>query len=117
LTDGEWNIDFNHSHFVIGPNIPPHRQVETPKTAASERKVDMSPELAGELKQLLVERKKQAAQPGRASPIITLRIYSYWILGYETDYNGYARQKRKCKQSASTGCREGFWKHRVAVKH
>jgi integrase len=39
--------------------------VETPKTAASERKVDMSPELAAELKRILVEKKKQALAAGK----------------------------------------------------
>jgi len=39
--------------------------VETPKTAASEWKVDMSPELAAELKRVLVEKKKQALAAGK----------------------------------------------------
>jgi integrase len=60
-----WDVDFNHGHILIRRNLPPHRHVVTPKTAASERKVDMSPELAGELKRLLVERKKQALSEGK----------------------------------------------------
>jgi integrase len=43
----QWHdLDFSRGHLLIRRNIPPHRHVETPKTAASERKVDMSPELA-----------------------------------------------------------------------
>ena len=45
-------------------NIPHHRQVETTKTVASQRRVDMSPELAAELKQLRTERRKQALADG-----------------------------------------------------
>jgi integrase len=51
---------------LVRRNIPPHRHVETPKTAASERKVDLSPELAAELKSLLVDKKKQALATGEA---------------------------------------------------
>jgi integrase len=61
-----WDLEFNKGCILVRRNIPPHRHVETPKTAASERKVDLSPELAAELKQLQVERKKQALADGRA---------------------------------------------------
>jgi integrase len=63
----QWHdIDFAKNYIVIRRNIPHHRQVETTKTAASERKVDMSPELAAELKRLRTERKKQALAGGEA---------------------------------------------------
>jgi integrase len=47
-------------------NIPHHRHVETTKTPASQRRVDMSPELAAELKRLRTERKRQALADGTA---------------------------------------------------
>jgi integrase len=46
-------------------NIPHHRQVETTKTEASQRKVDMSPELAAELKVQRTEQKKKAMADGK----------------------------------------------------
>jgi integrase len=63
----QWiDIDFAKNYIVIRRNIPHHRQVETTKTVASQRKVDMSPELAAELKWLRTERKKQALADGKA---------------------------------------------------
>jgi integrase len=59
-----WDIDFKNNYIVVRRNIPHHRQVETTKTESSQRKVDMSPELAAELKRLLIERKKQALSNG-----------------------------------------------------
>jgi len=59
-----WDIDFARNYIVVRRNIPQHRQVETTKTQASQRKVDMSPELATELKRLRTERKKQALADG-----------------------------------------------------
>ncbi len=62
----QWrDLDISLGQVLIRRNIPPHRHVETPKTAASERKVDMSPELAVELKRVLVEKKKQALAAGK----------------------------------------------------
>ena len=62
----QWiDIDFSKNHIIVRRNIPHHRQVETTKTAASQRKVDMSPELAAELKQLRTERKKQSLAAGK----------------------------------------------------
>jgi integrase len=60
-----WDLDFNKDCILVRRNLPPHRHVETPKTTASERKVDLSPELAAELRRLLVERKKQALAAGK----------------------------------------------------
>jgi integrase len=61
----QWlDIDFAKSYIIVRRNIPHHRQVETTKTEASQRKVDMSPELAAELKRLRTERKKQALAEG-----------------------------------------------------
>ena len=40
--------------------------METTKTEASQRKVDMSPELSAELRQLRTEKKKQALADGKA---------------------------------------------------
>jgi integrase len=55
----QWiDIDFEKNYIIVRRNIPHHRQVETTKTEASQRKVDMSPELAAELKKLRTERKK-----------------------------------------------------------
>lgn len=63
----QWHdIDFAKNYIVVRRNIPHHRQVETTKTQASQRKVDMSPELAAELRKLRTERKKQALADGRA---------------------------------------------------
>jgi integrase len=63
----QWlDIDFANNYILVRRNIPHHRQVETTKTAASQRKVDMSPELAAELKRLQMERKKAALADGRA---------------------------------------------------
>jgi len=63
----QWrDMDFSRGQALVRRNIPPHRHVETPKTAASERKVDLSPELAAELKRILVDKKKQALAGGRA---------------------------------------------------
>jgi integrase len=45
--------------------MPNHRQIETPKTPSSERKVDMSPELSAELKRVLVEKKKAVFAAGK----------------------------------------------------
>ena len=66
VTALQWHdIDFEKSYIVVRRNIPHHRQVETTKTQASQRKVDMSPELAAELKRLRTERKKEALANGR----------------------------------------------------
>ena len=63
----QWHdIDFANNYIVVRRNIPHHRQVETTKTEASQRKVDMSPELSAELKRLRTERKKQALADGKA---------------------------------------------------
>jgi integrase len=62
----QWHdIDFGNNYILVRRNIPHHRQVETTKTEASQRKVDMSPELAAELKRLRTERKKQALADGK----------------------------------------------------
>jgi integrase len=67
VTAIQWiDIDFARNYIIVRRNIPHHRQVETTKTVASQRKVDMSPELATELKQLRTERKKQALADGKA---------------------------------------------------
>jgi integrase len=58
VTALQWrDIDFAKSYILVRRNIPHHRQVETTKTEASQRKVDMSPELAAELRRLRTERK------------------------------------------------------------
>ena len=63
----QWHdIDFANNYILVRRNMPHHRQVETTKTEASQRKVDMSPELAAELKRLRTERKKQAMAGGAA---------------------------------------------------
>jgi integrase len=65
VTALQWiDMDFANNYITVRRNIPHHRQVQTTKTAASQRKVDMSPELAAELKQLRMERKKQALADG-----------------------------------------------------
>jgi integrase len=65
VTALQWiDIDFERNYIIVRRNIPHHRQVETTKTVASQRKVDMSPELSAELKQLRTERKKQALADG-----------------------------------------------------
>ena len=65
VTALQWiDIDFAKNYIIVRRNIPHHRQVETTKTIASQRKVDMSPELAAELKLLRTERKKQALAEG-----------------------------------------------------
>jgi integrase len=65
VTAIQWiDIDFEKNYIIVRRNIPHHRQVETTKTAASQRKVDMSPELAAEFKRLRTERKKQALADG-----------------------------------------------------
>jgi integrase len=62
----QWrDIDFNQEYILVRRNMPNHRQIETPKTPSSERKVDMSPELSAELKRVLVERKKAAFAAGK----------------------------------------------------
>ncbi len=63
----QWHdIDFANNYIVVRRNIPHHRQVETTKTEASQRKVDMSPELSAELRRLRTEKKKQALADGKA---------------------------------------------------
>jgi integrase len=65
VTALQWHdIDFEKSYIVVRRNIPHHGQVETTKTASSQRKVDMSPELAAELKRLRTKRKKEALANG-----------------------------------------------------
>ncbi len=66
VTALQWiDIDFSKNYIIVRRNIPHHRQVETTKTVASQRKVDMSPELSEELKRLRTERKKQALADGK----------------------------------------------------
>jgi integrase len=61
----QWHdIDFEKNYIIVRRNIPHHREVQTTKTEASQRKVDMSPELSAELKRLRTERKKQAMADG-----------------------------------------------------
>jgi len=63
----QWHdIDFTNNYIVVRRNIPHHRQVETTKTEASQRKVDMSPELSAELRRLRTEVKKQALADRKA---------------------------------------------------
>jgi integrase len=65
VTGLQWqDIDFKNNYIVVQRNIPHHRQVETTKTEASQRKVDMSPELAAELIRLRTEQKKQVLAEG-----------------------------------------------------
>jgi integrase len=65
VTALQWiDIDFAKNYIIVRRNIPHHRQVETTKTVASQRKVDMSPELAAELKRLRTDRKKLALADG-----------------------------------------------------
>lgn len=59
------DIDFEKNYIIVRRNIPHHRQAQTTKTEASQRKVDMSPELSAELKRLRTERKKQALADGK----------------------------------------------------
>jgi len=67
VTALQWHdIDSAKNYIVVRRNILHHRQVETTKTPASQRKVGMSPELAAELKRLRTERKKQALADGTA---------------------------------------------------
>ena len=74
----QWrDIDFGKDYIIVRRNIPHHRQVETTKTEASRRKVDMSPELAAELKRRLLERKKQALADGKPLDI------EEWVLPTE----------------------------------
>ena len=62
----QWHdIDFEKNYIIVRRNIPHHREVQTTKTEASQRKVDMSPELSAELKRLSTERKKQAMADGK----------------------------------------------------
>ncbi len=62
----QWiDIDFAKNCIIVRRNIPHHRQVETTKTVASQRRVDMSPELSAELKKLRTERKKKALADGK----------------------------------------------------
>ena len=62
----QWHdIDFAKNYIIVRRNIPHHREVQTTKTEASQRKVDMSPELAAELRKLRMERKKQALAGGK----------------------------------------------------
>jgi integrase len=62
----QWHdIDFEKNYIIVRRNIPHHREVQTTKTEASQRKVDMSPELSAELKRLRTERKKQAMADGK----------------------------------------------------
>jgi integrase len=66
VTALQWiDIDFAKNYIIVRRNIPHHRQVETTKTVASQREVDMSPELSEELKRLRTERKKQALADGK----------------------------------------------------
>jgi integrase len=63
----QWiDIDFSKNYIIVRRNIPHHGQVETTKTEASQRKVDMSPELAEVFRQLRTERKKEALAGGTA---------------------------------------------------
>ena len=65
VTALQWiDVDFANLYIIVRRNIPHHGQVETTKTAASDRKVDMSPELAEVLRQLRTERKKEALANG-----------------------------------------------------
>ncbi len=65
VTGLQWqDIDLRNNYIVVRRNIPHHRQVETTKTEASQRKVDMSSELAAELIRLRNERKKQVLADG-----------------------------------------------------
>jgi integrase len=62
----QWHdVDFAKNYIIVRRNIPHHRQVETTKTEASQRKVDMSPELAAELKRVRTEQKKKAMADGK----------------------------------------------------
>jgi integrase len=67
VTALQWiDIDFSQNYIIVRRNIPHHGQVETTKTEASQRKVDMSPELAEVFRQLRTERKKEALATGTA---------------------------------------------------
>ena len=62
----QWHdIDERRAQVLIRRNIPHHRQVETVKTQASERRVDLSPKLLEELKRLKRERRAELLKSGR----------------------------------------------------
>jgi integrase len=66
VTALQWHdVDFANNYIVVRRNIPHHRQVETTKTEASQRKIDMSPELSAELMRLRAEKKKRALADGK----------------------------------------------------
>lgn len=67
VTAIQWiDIDFARNYIIVRRNIPHHREIETTKTEASQRKVDMSPELAAELRRLRTERRIDALAGGAA---------------------------------------------------
>ncbi len=62
----QWqDIDFTNDYIVVRRNIPHHRELETTKTKASQRKIDMSFEFSSELRRLRTERKKRALADGK----------------------------------------------------
>jgi integrase len=62
----QWrDIDERSMQIIIRRNIPHHRETSTPKTPSSERRIDMSLELAAELLRLRTERKTELLKAGR----------------------------------------------------
>lgn len=62
----QWHdLDERRAQVLVRRNVPRHRQVETTKTPGSERRVDLSPDLLGELVRLKRERKAECLKAGR----------------------------------------------------
>jgi integrase len=62
----QWqDVDEHRGQLLVRRNMARHRQAEAPKTPASERRVDLSPEMLEELKRLRRERRTQIFKAGR----------------------------------------------------
>ncbi len=101
----QWqDVDFKNDYIVVRRNIPHHRQVETTKTEASQRKVDMSPELSSELKRLRTEKKKQLLADGNTFDV------EGWVFPNEDGtpiyYTNFLRRVwHKAQDQAKVRCR------------
>jgi integrase len=99
-TGMQWrDLDEHTGQILVRRNIPHHRDVETPKTPASDRRVDLSPDLLAELVRLRGARKAELLRAGRRWNA------EEWIFRTEAEtplhYNNFVtRVWNKCQELA-----------------
>jgi integrase len=104
-TGAQWrDLDERAGQLLVRRNIPHHRETETPKTVASDRRVDLSPDLFEELVRIRGARKAELLRAGRRWNM------EEWIFRTQVDtplhYNNFViRIWNRCQELAKVRVR------------